>query len=128
MQWKIEVVEMHYKRGGASGIDINLRVYLPCPEGSETDLDAHTLQGILDKSGRRYWFPNWFGKIRVKRCRKFGCRTARDIVQALTWFDRFESPRQCLDLLNNRGTIWGPARGKAYRNLSGYLDRLIRPE
>ena len=124
--WKFNVVEIYYKRGSASGIDINLRVYLPCPEGSETGLDGSNLQWIIGKINKSYWFPNWFGKIRVKRCKRFGHHTARDIVKALSWFDRFDSPERCLDLLNNRGTHWGPARGKAYQHLAGYLEALIR--
>jgi hypothetical protein len=95
--WKVDIVDLSYRRGVHNFVDIGLFVSLRV-DGFEHHLDGQSLEAL---SGRRrgYRLITFFGFIRSRRCRLLARRVSSDLAGALAWFDTLSTPQQCLDLL-----------------------------
>lgn len=122
--WKIDAIDIGHHRDRAIGVEVAFRVLLPCADGAEAWLDGRRLDRILGTEQQEYRFPGLLGKVRVGGCGRLGETIARDVVEGLPWFERFDSPQRCLELLRSGSTAWGKARGKPQRAMSAYLQSL----
>lgn len=87
--WKQEIVEIAYRRGGESTIQVVFTVLLPIPDREEPVLfDAH---GPLTPD-----IPNLEWKWLMTRHSR---KVARSIDETLNWFEHFSTPDDCIAAL-----------------------------
>ena len=121
--WRTDALDVCHHRDLAANVHVDLRVFLPCPEGTETWLDGVAVAVLLGHEPSYRLAPR-LGRARRGHCAGLGRAIAADAAQALPWFDRFASPAACLELLRLGETSWGRARSAVTAELATYLESL----
>ena len=85
--WRVDVVELVFRRGGERRMLINLFVLLPALQLIEPGnfVAGH---GILTPS-----LPYWFPRLRIRR---YARRVWAAVEKELAWFDGCSTPARCL--------------------------------
>jgi hypothetical protein len=112
--WKWDVVELAYRRGGHVDVPVNLQVVLPL--GADPQLYPAVDGCGVDTPTLPYYFPS----LRVKR---YGARVARRVEASLHWFDGLSSAAQCLAALSS-GINNGPHGGTTWHQMKSHLNNV----
>lgn len=93
--WKLDTIEI---TGLPRGVLINFYVWLPCHTNDRGEREHETLAmsglGHIIGQGHVELRPSWFqGEA------SFVARILESLCRGLTWYDQFQSPRDCLSYL-----------------------------
>lgn len=119
-EWSEDRVELSYRPKYPVTVDLGFGVYLPCRSEEKVMLDARMLGFILDKD-RTYAIPKAFAGLRLA---SFARTVAKDVTQALPWFDQYSEPEKALDKLRRGLTNHGHSDTRPVRDLTNFLQRL----
>jgi hypothetical protein len=108
--WKEDVLEISHPQGDADHVIVHMAVRMKCPGDREVNLDATTVAAFVGRHGR-YYFPTVLSSLGLSGPERYTRKVVKDVFESLAWFNKYETPKQSLDVLNSGTTIWGHATG-----------------
>lgn len=122
--WKTDVVQMSYRRGGLYMVDVNFCVVLPLAEYPWTYVDGQSLDNLVRRR-RPYYVTTAFDNVRLWRCARVGRRMARDVRASLPWFESLATPGQCLARLGQPDAMSARPGSPVYEAAREHLESLV---
>jgi hypothetical protein len=113
--WRIDVVELVFRRGGELRMLINFFVLFPLVQPTEPGPRFDGC-GVLTPS-----LPYWFPHLRV---RSYALRVWRAVEAELPWFEGRSTPARCFDLLQGHHNS-GPQGGAFWQVVHDHLSTLV---
>ena len=125
--WRTDVVRLSYPRRyleESGWVEAHLSINLATEGHIFTGIDVAEV--VRKRGSYSYYLPTFFIFPLPWRYPAFARRVARDVEQALVWFDGYGTPQRCLEQLKSGISALGDARPSgAYARALSFLEHEI---
>ena len=118
--WKIEDVRMIYPKQDPYFIWLVLDVYLKYDDGTEMLLCGETVNNYVGKNNVWYQFPSFLLRFRQTG---FINEIINDLGNSLSWYNRFETPEDCVAEIEAERTNIAKD-GRKYKEAINFLEKI----
>jgi predicted transport protein len=119
--WKIEEFRMIYPKEDKYFVDLALGVYLKISDREVIFLSGNTVNHLAGRNDVWYQFPDFFLNFRLK---SFLNVIKQDSERALSWFNKFHSPTDCIEEIISDRTNVGEKGAKNYNLVLEFLNNI----
>jgi hypothetical protein len=115
-EWKIDTIEIRYRRGGELDIKLNFEVLLPTQIDNEKKLKMFSGIGIITP-----YVPHSFAKLRSNF---YANKVLKLLRNKLEWFAEYSTPEKCLAKVDDQKRN-GPRKCELLDGMISNLGKLI---